>query len=359
MKKHIKITAFVSAICCMVSSASLTSYAGTESIPRFICSEGENGTAIVENYTNVIGFVAVTDGTELDELTMEESSNLSDPIDTVQRVAADNQNFVTLWDEQSAALFSSHDADVKYYSVTVHRVDRNSSRLSEIARNFMLAHEGVTDVILYGRDFSGTAVWNGDITIYLKDGMTDAEFEAFSADFDESIITEYEEQYAQWQQAISDWESTTDISGMTASEVAASREAAGIPSDYEMMDYAYGIAKQLGTDYPDAIAFAQPEFTVAENQGKIIFSGSSAWNGVGDVDADAVINSVDAASVLVSAASVGSGNAATLDADALKSADVNADGAVNAVDAAGILQYAAEVGAGYSGTLGEYLVQLN
>lgn len=348
MKKFTKTIAFVSAICCIASSASLISYAGTESIPRFSCSEGENGTAIVENYTNVIGFVAVTDGTELEELDMNESTNLNDLIDTVQLVAADNQTFVSLWDESSTGLFASHDADVKYYSVTVHRVDRNSSRLSEIARSFMLSHEGVTDVILYGRDFSGIATWNGDITIYLKDGMTDTEFEAFSAVFDETVITDYEAQYAQWQQAISDWESVTDTSGMTASEIAASREAAGIPSDFEMMDYAYDIAKQLETDYPDAIAFAQPEFTVAENQGEIVFSGSSAWDGIGDVDADGAINSVDAASVLVSAASVGSGSGSTLDADALKSADINADGLVDAVDAASILVYAARVGSGES-----------
>lgn len=355
MKKMSKLLAFVSALCCMASSASLISHAGTDSIPKFTYREGENGTAIVENYTNVIGFVAVTDGTELEEY---DSSYLNDPVDIVQLVAADNQTFISLWDENCASLFTSYGTDAKYYSVTVHRVDQNSTRLSEIARKFMLEHEGVIDVILYGRDYSGNVAWNGDITIYLEDGMTDEEFELFSSEFDESVITAYEKEYEQWKQAVSDWESSTDISEMTDSEIAASRKASGIFSNFEMMDYAYDIAKQLETDYPDAIAFAQPEFTVDGEQGSIIFRGNSAWEGIGDLNADFMINSVDAASVLTCSALVGSGNDNALDVDALKLADINADGNADALDAATILEYAAYAGAGGEDSIAEFLTKV-
>lgn len=76
---------------------------------------------------------------------------------------------------------------------------------------------------------------------------------------------------------------------------------------------------------------------------------------LGDLDEDGQVNAVDAAMILVAAASVGSGGESGLTETQELAADVNGDGECNAMDAAEVLRYAAAVGSGYTGTLEEFL----
>ena len=76
---------------------------------------------------------------------------------------------------------------------------------------------------------------------------------------------------------------------------------------------------------------------------------------LGDLDEDGQVNAVDAAMILVAAASVGSGGESGLTEMQKLAADVNGDGECNAVDAAEVLRYAAAVGSGYTGTLEEFM----
>ncbi len=76
---------------------------------------------------------------------------------------------------------------------------------------------------------------------------------------------------------------------------------------------------------------------------------------LGDLDEDGQVNAVDAAMILVAAASVGSGGESGLTETQELAADVNGDGECNAVDAAEVLRYAAAVGSGYTGTLEEFM----
>ena len=80
----------------------------------------------------------------------------------------------------------------------------------------------------------------------------------------------------------------------------------------------------------------------------------------GDVENDGIVNSMDAAKVLVYAAHYGAGTLYELSWDEQERvrnfADVNQDGNVNAKDAAVILEYAAEFGSGaFRGNLDEYV----
>lgn len=73
---------------------------------------------------------------------------------------------------------------------------------------------------------------------------------------------------------------------------------------------------------------------------------------LGDIGADGAINAVDAASILVESAVLGSGGGTIFSDFELMQADVNLDGTMNAEDAAVILSYAAECASGnFSGSL--------
>lgn len=70
----------------------------------------------------------------------------------------------------------------------------------------------------------------------------------------------------------------------------------------------------------------------------------------GDVNGDDVINSADAAAVLMEAARTGAGLDESFTTDTFKAADVNGDGKISSADASLILTYAAQDGAGLDPT---------
>ena len=86
-----------------------------------------------------------------------------------------------------------------------------------------------------------------------------------------------------------------------------------------------------------------------DNDGKyetVIAKGETLSIGLGDVNADRIINASDAAQVLIAAARLGAGTDPGLTEVQAADADVNGDSKINASDAAVILIYAAAVGAG-------------
>jgi hypothetical protein len=69
------------------------------------------------------------------------------------------------------------------------------------------------------------------------------------------------------------------------------------------------------------------------------------------VNGDGDINAIDAAQVLISSATVGTGGEPTIE---VALGDIDSDGKADASDASKILIYSAEAGAGYEGSLPEY-----
>ncbi len=345
MKKHINITAIVSALCCLASFLRLPAHAAD--LPRHNYYEGAGGMAIVEHYSTIWGFVAVTDGTALKEY---DSGYTNDPINTVTRITEDKASFIASWDEDSAPQFADHAEDALYYDVRLHL--GHYDNISAVSRRYMLETEGVTDVIVYNQIYSGIAFWNGELFLELQADLTPEASDDFTENFESPLIAEYTAQYEQWQQAIADWELSVADTDMTPDELAAARREAGLPTDFEMVDYAFTKAAEITAAHSDVIAYAWPGLR-ANAEGQHIYIGRSAWEGIGDVNADAAIDATDAAAVLAHAAETGSGNTGALNTDALQAADVNADGLTDAVDAAAILAYAARTGAGEDITIAD------
>ncbi|MCR4643795.1 MAG: dockerin type I repeat-containing protein, partial [Oscillospiraceae bacterium] len=85
----------------------------------------------------------------------------------------------------------------------------------------------------------------------------------------------------------------------------------------------------------------------------------SATMQLGDLNADSIANSSDAAQILIAAARIGAGEDSGLTDDQKNAADVNADGSINASDSAILLQYAAAAGAGsFAGNLETYVKEV-
>ena len=73
---------------------------------------------------------------------------------------------------------------------------------------------------------------------------------------------------------------------------------------------------------------------------------SDISNQLGDIDGNGIVNALDAADILISAAKLGAGEETGLNELQTLIADVDDNGQINAADASQILIYAAEVGAG-------------
>lgn len=308
LKKTIAaLTAFVSVVC----TSALTANASIIEPWQFTCTEGENGTAIVTTYNRDYGFLVVTDGTELE--TFEHNGNLNQPLRTMEELPSIPQEWD--WEMGCDDLVGQYDDTNRYY-----HVDLNCSagweNLSAIARDFMLEHDGVVDVILLEHAYSGTPEWYGDFEIYYRDDATDAEITAFRENADKSVLHEVQADYA---------------------------DTENVP-DYEMLSRSFAACEAFLTqnaEFASCVDFVQPSLLIS-GDGKVVYAGGSAWEGIGDTDGNAVIDAADASKILEMASVVGSGVQTAVN----ESEDVNADGNVNAIDAAAVLCYAAAQGSG-------------
>lgn len=86
-----------------------------------------------------------------------------------------------------------------------------------------------------------------------------------------------------------------------------------------------------------------------------VTEGTADISTLGNINADTVVDSVDAAAILTASAATGAGSECGFTDDQKSDADVNKDGFFDAEDAALILQYAAAVGSGYSQSLTAFL----
>ena len=127
----------------------------------------------------------------------------------------------------------------------------------------------------------------------------------------------------------------------------------------EIRDISYACAFSIGADGLVRIADVEADeygcgdvrlcTLHSEQDGELVYEYFySAQYALGDLDGSGVVNSSDAALILIAAANVGAGYDAGLTQVQKDAADVNHDGASNALDASIVLQYAAMVGAGAS-----------
>lgn len=308
MKKLISI---LTALCCIGSMSAMTSSASIIDPWRFSCSEGADGSAIITTHNRDYGFLIVTDGTEL--ATIEKNNNLNDPIHTLVELGNNPQEWD--WAPGNETLLANYNDTNRYY-----HVDLSSStgwgKLSAAARNFMLTHEDVVDVILLEHSYSGTPQWYGDFEIYYHRDASSEEIDALDSNADISMLREVQAKYT---------------------------DEEYIP-DYAILSEAFAACEKYMTDnaeYSGCVDIIQPSLLIAEN-GQVVYSGVSAWEEIGDADGDGAVNATDAAAILEMASSLGTGAEVTVNT----AADVNADGSVDAVDAAIVLSYASRIGSG-------------
>lgn len=102
---------------------------------------------------------------------------------------------------------------------------------------------------------------------------------------------------------------------------------------------------------------ACPKTAIAEGEHFNIISTNSMKLRLGDVNADSVVDAMDAAMILVSAAAVGAGGESGLTKEQERVAKVLGDESYSAMDAAMILTYAAAKGAGFDGALEDFMAQ--
>lgn len=339
--------------------------------PVFTLTEGEYGAAFMTAQTKSCHFIAVTDGSTLEGKTCEATND-----DTVCAIWEQSRDYILKnCDSQTAELLSGYDENARYYRVYMHNT-QDVNRRSEIGRKFMLEHENVQDVILYDTQTTYKAKWNGFSMLIPYAASTEPGFSNQNLwDVQEQFGGIYtwqrqNDQYLTWQEQLKEWKSTTDTTRMTEEEIYNSRKAAGIPTDYEMMKYAYDDGEIVKEQYPDLeeVAVIQPLFDICgvdlavqsaysdsalsddtnniENYGQVTTQNAqSAWDGIGDTNGNAEVDASDASMILEYAAQAGTSAVTASSVNAVM-ADVNADGVVNALDASLILTYSAQKGAG-------------
>ncbi|MDE5755395.1 MAG: hypothetical protein K2H89_12805 [Oscillospiraceae bacterium] len=371
MKKSISVLCVAGVLACNLTGITINADAATlycidGVTPVFTLAEGEYGAALMTAQTKSCDFIAVTDGSILEEKDPA-NSTVYDILCGIVELSPDY--LLEDCDNQTAELLSSYGENARYYRVYLQDT-KDTNQRSEISRKFMLEHENVQDVILYDTRTTFKAKWNG-FSMLIPYAETESGFSNQDLwDVQEQFGGIYtwqrqNDQYLIWQEQLKEWKSTTDTTRMTEEEIYNSRKAAGIPTDYEMMKYAYDDGEIVKEQYPDLeeIAVIQPLFDICgvdlavqsaysndtnniENYGQVTTQNAqSAWDGIGDTNGNAEVDASDASMILEYAAQAGTSAVTDSSVNAVM-ADVNADGIVNALDASLILTYSAQKGAG-------------
>ena len=333
----------------------------------FSLEEGQNGSAVLRT-TDMqhLSFIAVTDSSfttattkDMIERQYGRITNTGNykywcgvdvAISSIKELEEKDFDYFA---EEDKAIFSQYGSDVKYYRVYLN--GKYLESLVEFSRHYMLMQDGVLDVILHKEDFSITnAQWEGFVELIPKDRYTsNTKYQELEEQFHVDEINEkLNQQYQIWQKQVTEWQSTIDTYEMSPKEIDESRKAAGIPTGYEMMQYAYQEVETVKAQYPELeeVASLQPSFS-DDYEGYnyefdiLYHAASSAWDGIGDTNGDAEIDSSDASMILEYAAQAGTSAVTDSSVNAVM-ADVNTDGVVNALDASLVLAYSAQKGAG-------------
>lgn len=330
-------------------------------------SEGEYGEARLTIEMESLNFIVITDSSGLEEMSLDYMTK--EDIRAITEISKSkfNERILNCLDENSTSIISSYGSDVRYYEVCTSRrcqiwkvdsTDEPHTILAQLARNFMLTHDSVRDIFIYKNMGSGTGEWNGTLTPHILNASDKFEdvgsfIDEFNQKWDESsLIKEAQHQYASWKEQIDEWKRKVNTSELTKEEVYLSRKENGVPTDYEMMRYAYDISEKILEQFEE-IDYVEAEYEYTADGKNFYYSITSAWADIGDVNSDKEINSTDAALLLQYSSAIGAGVDSS-DSDT-SDMDVNADGIVNAQDASIILQYSAARGSGFSGNLGAFI----
>lgn len=325
-------------------------------ITTFNLKEGVNGSAIVSTTTPAhYSFIAVTDSTQAFT-----QNTFDKHILNVSRIPTSNEFFLSTWDDASAKDLSKNGSNVNYYCVSVKSTGNMEKDLPLEARRFMLNYPEVKDVYFY-RISSSTneGFWNGELTMWNRDDSTQEQRDSFIASYElneEQTFQKIKQDYITYQ---SKCKELLEGRNLTEEEKQVLRKSYGLPTDYELLKPIFDFAEHIEKTYSDVVEIAVPgiewnhgesSFSVTENYSNAV----SAWEGLGDINSDGVVNAKDATNILHMAASAGTNPNYKSDDNLI--ADINADGKVNAVDATIALRFSARNGTGeVSGNLGEFV----
>lgn len=432
LKKFKQFTAVVSACALMVSSVALPASAfydtlyignldfsyGEPSVSNPPLSEGPYGTATVLQTNEWAELFVITDSTGLEEMEIDLSGQATPSVDIYKirefvmkrKDVWSNVQYTNL-DEESAALVKSYGPDARYYQVFVTRYSLSKFEdervaLAEIGKNFMNTHPSVQAAFISKNESTQKGrIWTGKLLggKYITSVVGEKVFGEFGGDYDAYIedlekrwdtnetVLAAEEQYRTWQEQIDQWRRNVNLDALSPEEIYLSRLENNIPTDYEMMSYAYDAAQKLADEFPEytyiqlgyddsplykdlrekdlleendlqseshtTLISVLDELPPELSYSPVIPSESTAfWTKLGDVDKDGEINASDAAALLQYSASSGAGISSSANVD-VSAMDVNGDKLVNAVDASLILQYSAAKGSGFSGSFTDFLDQ--
>lgn len=277
------------------------------------------------------GFLIVTDGT-VSEAEMKEFKGVSNIVpaqgERVTEYTPQLSEAIARWGDGTEAYIVC----IKPAYVEI---------LREYARMFSMEFDGILDAAWLDFKEIGYGRWNGYFFVSYNrtDTVTTAQLEK------EAEITQRAIDFCtDWQADVTAWEATVDADSMTDEAYKAARQAAGIPSDYEILQSADAFAVEIEAAYGEGVVEVEPMFQTDSDV--LLFDGTSVWDGIGDCNGDGAVNAADAAAVLEQAAASGAGDEGILDAAQQDAGNVNRDEVLNAADAGCILYYAAESGSG-------------
>lgn len=244
------------------------------------------------------------------------------------------------WTDRVQQTVDMYGADVKVWFVAVKPAYMDIRH--EYGRFLTRSVDGVYDVMWVDYAEYGYGRWDGRFSTGFTSSGDDA-----TASYLQQLAIERRaaEFHAQWQADVKQWEGATDLSGMTAEEQKAARQAAGLLTDYEMVLEAVAYTEEIAALYEEGLlGFCEPDFEV--DMRFFRFDGVTVWAGIGDCNLDGAVNAQDAASVLECAAAIGAGGTGMLSEEAQERCDINDDARMDALDASLILRYAAAGGSG-------------
>ncbi len=291
----------------------------------------DGGVRIVLTQNVIDGFLAVTDGTVTEEA-LESVKGVSSAVlytPTEERV----------WSERAETAYARFGEDTVLWHVSVKPAYLEIRE--EYGQYLTMELDGVLDVLWLEYEDSGYGTWNGELLVGFT-SVSDAAEEQLGAMF--AVQERAAAFHAEWEEAVDAFESSVDLSGMTAEERKAARQAAGILTDYEMMLEGEAYAAEILSIFGELDVRCKPEADIEER--RMYYDGASVWNGIGDCNLNGTIDAVDAADILKFAAASGSGGTGLLSAAAQDAGNVNRDELLDAEDASLILRYAAESGSG-------------
>ncbi len=209
--------------------------------------------------------------------------------------------------------------------------DAAGADLEFLARRYALTNDFVEQIELCQMQTYRPVTWEGTLNVFTPDDVTALDAAAFP---------ELSELFGAFAMGETEY-------GVRCWHFTAGEGALSDLTDAERYAYLKDLENALNTNYPETIFLANVNFALTEDAPAVMScTASSAWEYCGDFDGNGVLDSNDAAAILIHAAQQGVQGTGELTAVQRASGDLNCDGMVDASDAAFVLIHAAESGAG-------------